>query len=294
MRLLVVGGSGLVGAHVMREARARGHFAAGTYRGNPTPGLDPLDGARTGDFEALLDRHAPEVVVHAAGWTWVDGCEGDPDRALEENCRQPARMAELCAARGIRFAYFSTSYVFDGTGGPYDEDAPGSPINAYGRSKWEAERALETVTKGTALIARIICVFGEEDRRKNFAYQVLGALRDGKTLRLPADQTGNPTWAGDIAAALLALLERSASGTWHLAGEDPACGRVQWAERLAAAFESAGVPRHADFRLEPVLTADLRQPAPRPLRGGMVSRRLAEPTLPSTVPPDLYRRMAAS
>jgi dTDP-4-dehydrorhamnose reductase len=292
MRLLVIGGSGLVGSHVLREARAGGHHAVGTFHGNPGPGLEALDAADLSGFEALLEKHAPDAVVHAAGWTWVDGCEEDPARAFEENQRQPVRLAQACHRRGIRFVYFSTSYVFDGENAPFDEDAIPAPVNVYARSKWEAERELTEVTGGSVLLPRIICVFGEEARRKNFACQVCDAMTAGKTLRLPSDQSGNPTWAGDIARAVVSLLEKAERGVWHLGGADPECDRVEWARCLVAAFAATGVETHPDFRIVGVPTAELAQRAQRPLRAGIVSRKLARPTFPREIDPEVYRKIA--
>ena len=104
MRILVIGGSGLVGSHVLSEATARGHQVTGTYRNFPLPGLVPLDLADTTATQELLLATNPDWVVHAAGWTWVDGCESDPERAHRENCDQPAAVARLCRERGCRFA----------------------------------------------------------------------------------------------------------------------------------------------------------------------------------------------
>jgi dTDP-4-dehydrorhamnose reductase len=277
MRLLVIGGSGLVGSHLLAEALRRGHHAVGTFRERAVPGLEPLDAARLADFEALLDRHRPDRVIHAAGWTWVDGCEDDPARAMEENCHQPVRLAEICQRRGLRFAYISTSYIFDGSAGPYDESAVPAPINAYARSKWEAEQRLVAATDGSVLLPRVICVYGVEARRKNFAYQVGDALRVGKILTLPSDQRGNPTWAGVIARTTLDLLEREERGAFHLGGADPDCDRIAWAEHLVRSFKQVGVEAATGFTIVSKSTAILAQKALRPLHAGMVSRRLDRP-----------------
>ena len=292
MRLLVIGGSGLVGSHVLSEALGRGHVAVGTYRERPEPGLEPLNGANHADFESLLDRVRPDRVIHAAGWTWVDGCEGDPARAVEENCHQPVRMAGVCHRRGIRFGYVSTSYIFDGTSGPYDESALPNPINAYARSKWEAEQRLSEATGGTALLPRVICVFGAEVRRKNFACQVCDAMKAGRAMTLPSDQLGNPTWAGDIARTCVDLLEREASGPFHLGGADPACDRIEWANRLVRAFRSVGLEPAPGFSIQGRTTVELGQKAPRPLHAGMVSTRLPAPCFPPMERSEVYRSIA--
>ena len=275
MKILVIGGSGLIGSHVLRAAGAAGHAATGTYREFPQPGLVALEGADMAAATALLNRETPDAVVHAAGWTWVDGCEDNPNRAFAENAAQPAQLAALCHARNIRFAWFSSSYIFDGHAGPYTETAPANPINVYGRSKWEGEQRVQAACAGEALIARVICVYGAEPRGKNFAGQVWRALREGQTLTLPADQCGNPSYAGDIARWLVALLEQRECGVWHLAGPWPDCTRPQWAEKLVSAFAAAGVAPHPNFTIKTLPTSELKQRALRPLRAGMRSARTA-------------------
>lgn len=274
MRILVIGGSGLVGSHVLAAARQAGHEVVGTFHQQAQSGLVPLACGDAAQFETLLDRHQPEAVVHAAGWTWVDGCEDDPARAMRENAEEPIALARRCTAAGVRFAYFSTSYIFDGTRGPYtEEDEPG-PVNVYAQSKLAGERGVLEATSGRALVPRVICVYGAEARRKNFAWQVLGAMRDGRVLTLPVDQRGNPSYAGDLGRWLVGLLERGATGVWHLAGPDPECTRPAWAERLVESFRACGVQPHPSFSLRGVTTVELKQKALRPLHAGMWTRKL--------------------
>ena len=123
------------------------------------------------------------------------------------------------------------------------------------------------------MIPRVICVYGVEAQAKNFASQVWRALTEGRTLTLPSDQCGNPSYAPDIARCLVRLLERRERGVWHLAGPRPGCTRIEWAEMLVAAFQAAGVARHPDFAIKALTTAELKQRAARPLRAGMVSHK---------------------
>jgi len=282
MKILVIGGSGLVGSHILRAATAAGHQIVGTYRKFQLPGLVPLDCADTQAAEALIQREKPDAVVHAAGWTWVDGCEDDPPRALAENAEQPESLARICHSLGAQFTYFSTSYVFDGAHGPYNEDAAPNPISVYAKSKLEGEQRVREASGNGALIPRVICVYGAEAQRKNFAYQVRRAMEEGKVMTLPSDQRGNPTYAGDVARWLLFLLERREKGTWHLAGPWPDCARPEWAEKLVAAFTALGVKRHPGFALKAVPTAELKQRALRPLKAGMVSAKAARAGLDLT------------
>lgn len=272
MRILVLGGSGLVGSHVLAEARDRGHEVAGTCRSQAIAGLTPLDLADEEAARRLLGDFRPDAVVHAAGWTWVDGCERDPDRSRRENVDQPLAVARWCRDHGARMLYFSTSYVFDGGDGPYDEAAPTNPINVYGRHKLHAESELARLLCDRLLVARLICVWGRETAAKNFAYQVMRAAAEGRPLRLPSDQLGNPTWAGDIAHWSVRLLEAGASGIWHLAGEGPATSRIEWAHAILDSLRVTGRPH--EVSIEAALTAAMVAAASRPLRAGMDTAKI--------------------
>jgi dTDP-4-dehydrorhamnose reductase len=272
MKLLVVGGSGLIGSHLLRVAKLAGHAVVGTYRSFPMPGLQPLDCGDDRAVEVLLNSEKPDAVVFSAGWSWVDGCEDNPRRAFAENTEQPARLAQLCRERGAQFSYFSSSYVFDGRAGPYVETDVPSPINIYGRAKLEGEQRV-SAAHPDALLLRVICVYGHEIQQKNFAYQVLKAMREGRPFRVALDQEGNPTYAGDIARWLLNLLARAAKGVWHLGGPWPNCTRPEWAEKLVTAFRALGVQPKPGFDVVPITTAELHQRAPRPLKCGLVSQK---------------------
>ena len=270
MRLLVVGASGLVGGHVLAEATRAGDVAVGVARqasGNVRSGAMQDLAA----MERLLGEHAPEVVLCSAGFTWADGCEADPARSRRENLENPVALATLCHRLGVRFAYYSSSYVFDGREGAYAETAPVSPINAYGRDKAEAEIRLAEATDGEALILRLIHVWGVELKGKNFAYQVRQANHDGATLYASRAHLGNPTWAGDIAAWTLDLCRRQQSGLWHLAGELPRLSRREWAEEILDGLAALGRVRRARLTDGPTLAASA---TPRPLSAGLDTSKI--------------------
>jgi dTDP-4-dehydrorhamnose reductase len=165
--------------------------------------------------------------------------------------------------------YFSTDYVFDGLAGPYGESDLARPLSVYGAAKRDAEIALAEVLGDALLVVRTCWVFGPESQGKNFAYQVRRALRDEKTLTCPSDQTSSPTYGPDIAEAVVRLVELGRSGLIHVAGPE-VVDRVGFARSLAAAF-------HLDSAwIEGKSTAELGQVAPRPLKGGLLTRRLDE------------------
>jgi dTDP-4-dehydrorhamnose reductase len=275
MRILVIGASGLVGSHVLAESLAKGHETLGTYRRHPLPDLVPLDLGDLPATEQLIDSFRPDWVVHAAGWTWVDGCEQDAERAFRENCEQPVSLARLCRQRGVRFCYFSTTYVFDGSAGPYSEtDAP-RPVNVYARAKWEAEQGIQKASDQTALIPRVICVWGKEPQGKNFVYQVLKSLRELRSMTLPSDQLGNPTWAGDIGSWLIELMTEGESGVWNLAGTEENFSRLDWFLAIKKGAVSSGwIPENSEGGFQTISTASLKQPALRPLHAGARTEKI--------------------
>jgi dTDP-4-dehydrorhamnose reductase len=267
MKIVVLGASGLVGSHVLAEALALGHQAVGTTRAHAPGKLRKLELSDWQATHLLLESEAPSVVIYAAGWTWVDGCEGDPDRSRRENIDQPLAVARWCAARGVKMLYYSSSYVFDGVEGGYVETDTPSPVNVYGRHKADAEKAILDLSGGSSLVARLICVWGCEAARKNFAYQVLRAAEGMATLSLPSDQCGNPTWAGDIATWSVQLCDTSSAGVWHLAGAHQDMCRPEWAERILRGLAASARPSAAKIEKRP--TSEIRPPARRPLLAGM-------------------------
>ena len=212
MRFLVIGASGQVGGHLLGQLREQGHFVAGTYATVPCPGLSPLQLDDTAALEAAVADVEPDVVILAAGWTWVDGNEDDPARARALNCTQPLAVQAACNRRGALFVTYSTDYVFDGQQGPYAEDDPVGPLNVYGQAKLEAEQGIRAASP-EHLILRTTTVYGPEQQGKNFVYQLVRRLRQGQSFVVPSDQVATPSYGPDVAAATLALIEQGQRGT---------------------------------------------------------------------------------
>jgi dTDP-4-dehydrorhamnose reductase len=266
VRAVVVGGSGQLGGWLLRHLARRGHDAVGTYATVPTLGLERLDAADPGAPDWVRD-HCPEVVFYPAGFTWVDGCERDPAKARAANVEQPLAIAGAAADVGARFVYFSTDYLFDGRNGPYGEDAEPCPLNEYGRAKLEAEQRLAESFDDAVLIARTCWVFGPERQGKNFAYQVVKTLKQGKPLACPSDQAANPSYGPDVALAAVLCAELGLGGVIHLAGPD-FVDRSTFARAIARSF---GLD---DSCIESRTTSELALGAARPLAGGLRSARL--------------------
>jgi dTDP-4-dehydrorhamnose reductase len=267
MRSVVIGGSGQIGTWLLRTIRERGAEAVGTYATVPYPGLVCLDAADLKTSERILRSEQPDVVYYPAGFTWVDGCERDPARALAANLEQPLYLARVARDLGARFVSFSTDYVFDGVNGPYTEESPPNPLSVYGQAKLDAERALEAALGDRLLTVRTSWVFGPERQGKNFAYQLVRTLASGKTLPCPIDQISSPSYGPDVANAVVSLVEQGRSGLVHVAGPE-VIDRVTFAKAIARGFD-----------LDPGLilgrtTEELGQTSPRPKSGGLLTPRL--------------------
>jgi dTDP-4-dehydrorhamnose reductase len=221
-----------------------------------------LDVADPEAVEALFARlpAEPDVVANAAAMTQVDRCEREPEPAWRANAVAPGVLAQACARRGCRFVHVSTDYVFSGEAQrPYREEDPPAPRSVYGRTKLEGERRALAAAPGT-LVVRTSWLFG---RGRNFLAAVLAqarARRRGEArvpLRVVDDQRGRPTWAPDLASGIRRLVERRASGLYHVAGG----GIATWWEVARACLDESGF---ADLEVERIRTRDLDLPAPRP------------------------------
>ena len=238
-----------------------GHALARTFSDQDLVALDRRAWDVRVDPPAL--RWVPDLVLHAAAWTDVDGAEAAEAEADEVNVEGTARVAAL----GAPVVAYSSDYVFDGTkGAPYlESDRPG-PVSAYGRSKLAGEAAAGE----QAWIVRSSWLFGETGHNFVRTMLRLGAERD--EVAVVSDQRGCPTYVGHLAAATRELVEAdSAYGVWHLA----AGGDCTWAEFAEAIFEEAGL----ECRVRRITAAEFGAKARRPAYSVLRSERGA-PELP--------------
>jgi len=247
VRLLITGGLGLLGKEI--DAVFRGAARVRTTDREEWDVTDPEACRRE------LDAFRPDVVIHCAAWTAVDRAESEPEAARLLNVEGTRNVARACRERGALMVTFGTDYIFDGTlRRPYREDDAANPLSVYGKTKWEAERAVRA-EGGEHLIVRTQWLFGPAG--KNFLRTILEKARKGEALRVASDQEGCPTLSRDLAEAVRKLLDAGARGTVHFSNG----GETSWYGLARYALERCGMPVD---RLTPARTGDLPYPAPRP------------------------------
>lgn len=255
MRVVVLGARGMLGRAVAARLAQTPHetFLWGREE------LDVTAYGTTRRFKPLRETR-PDVVINCAAMTDVDGAEERLVEAMEVNANAPSALAAVAKEIGAYLLHVSTDYVFDGTkDGPYREDDPVRPLNAYGRSKSEGEKGL-LARLPSACIVRTSWLYGAGGR--NFVDTILAKAAAGQPLRVVDDQRGSPTWTEDLAAALVHLAALRPSGILHATN----AGHCTWFDfARAIVAEGARLGRiPATVPVAPIASAAFPRPARRP------------------------------
>ena len=255
MRILVTGRTGQLAAS-LAEIAARRLDVEMIFLGRPE-----FDMENTASIGEQIDVWRPDLVINAAAYTAVDKAETEPERAFAINRDGAAAAARAAERLGAPFVHISTDYVFDGRNAqPYVEMDETGPLNVYGRSKLEGERAvLEAHPR--ALILRTSWVFSPFG--SNFLKTMLKVGAERPLLRVVSDQVGNPTSAPDLAAAILEIspaLRSEPGGLYHLTGE----GSTSWHGFADFIFQESARRGGPAPTLEAISSADYKTAAARP------------------------------
>jgi dTDP-4-dehydrorhamnose reductase len=270
MKVLIIGGSGLVGGNIQRcfAEQEPGWEVVGTHRSfatSTTLAFDPC--LPLFDWPSYISDVAWDVIIHTGALTHVDRCETEPEASYLQTVVSTENLVEFAKQKNSRLVYISSDYVFDGKLGPYSEACAVNPVNVYGKHKLLAEKLVEEACSDTGyLIIRITNVYGKEERAKNYVLRTLAQVNDGMTsFTAPYDQYATPINASDIGGALLLLIKNKKTGIYHLASTDY-LSRVQLLERISKSLNKI-------INIKSVSTSELDQPALRPLKGGLFAQK---------------------
>ncbi len=270
MKLLVIGGSGLLGYKVAKMASNEHEtFLTYNYRSIQVEGctalkLDKCD--RKAVFE-LLEKIKPDVVVDTAALHNVDYCETHPEEAWKVNVEGTRNVAEACKKIGAKIIFISTDYVFDGTKGYYTEEDTPNPLSYYAKTKLEAEKTIQSLDVNY-IIARPSVIYGwnpnevsglksSSGKSVNFVVWALQKLEKGEEIKAVTDQYSSPTLADNLAEALLVMASSEKQGIYHTAGKD-CVNRYEFTLKIAEVF---GLDKSL---IKPVTSEIFKQVAKRP------------------------------
>lgn len=261
METILVIGAGLLGSKIIENLAGKGEIHGAdvdTSLGEIGCEFHTVDITDRKAVSELISKVKPAAVFHTAAMTNVDRCELDKGLALRVNGTASGHIALACAKANAYLCYISTDYVFDGKKGMYREDDPPKPLSAYGESKLLGETEVRCLgDRWKWLIARSSILYGAYRKRFNFASWIIDEVKAAHPIRIVTDQAGSPTLADDLAAAVVDLWRKGATGTFNVAGREPV-SRYDFALKTCEVF---GLDRSL---VSPVRTGELRQRAQRP------------------------------
>ncbi|MDD3420531.1 MAG: dTDP-4-dehydrorhamnose reductase [Candidatus Gastranaerophilales bacterium] len=247
MKVLVTGANGMLGSDLCPKFREEGFEVIATCSQN----LDITDYEQV---KTVLNNEKPDIVVHCAAYTNVDGAEKNLEKACLINVTGTENVAKTAGVIGAIFVYISTDYVFDGTKKePYKPDDKPNPINNYGYTKLQGEKIVQKFCK-KYYIARTSWLYGIHG--KNFVETMI-LLSSKPEIKVVDDQIGSPTWTMELVDGVLNLLKNKKQyGIYHICGKNP----VSWYGFTKEIFAQTGIMTP----VKPCTTNEFPRDAKRP------------------------------
>ena len=267
-RILVIGSNGMLGQRLVdyynrytielfcASAEEESFIKDVNYR--------QIDISNKKDIKKLVKDFYPDVIINAAAYTNVDGCETEKELAWKINVNGPEYIAYYANSIDAHFINLSSDYVFNGKEGPYSEKDKVDPISYYGKTKLAGENVLfKSGCKYT--IIRTNVLYGPvKYGRPDFVKWVITSLKAGNEIRIVNDQINNPTFIDDLVSGISKIVDTKKTGIFHLGGKE-FLNRYEFTIKIADYFELD------KSLIKKIKTEDLKQPAPRPLKSGLVT-----------------------
>lgn len=269
MRILLTGANGFLGYYLVQQLLQQSHLVIATSKGecrlpfSPTSQLiyEPMDFTDPFAVHDIFEKHQPEVVIHAGAISKPDDCEKDQWAAYTTNVEGTITLLSNAESLNSFFIFLSTDFIFDGEKGMYAEEDVAAPVNYYGRTKLDAEDAVKEYPHAWSIV-RTVLVYGQpHGGRGNIISVVKEKLEKGEEYSVFDDQVRTPTYVEDLAAGILSIVDKKATGVYHLSGEE-VLTPYQMACRLA---DHLGLDKTL---IKKVTAAEFVQPARRPAKTG--------------------------
>lgn len=262
--ILVTGANGLVGQKIIEQLSSHTVQVIATGKGaSRIPQTSnafyiPADITQKNEVNHIFDQFPITQVIHCAAVTNVDYCELHPLECQKGNVDAVEYLISACEKHASKLIHVSTDFIFDGSDGPYDEEAKPNPLSIYGNSKLQAEE-LVTKSKISWAIARTILVYGvsKDMSRSNIVLWVKKSLEEKKQIQVVIDQLRTPTLADDVAQGLILLALKNAEGIFNIGGPDKMT-------IFEIAMQVAKFWNLDTELIKPTLSYTIKQPAKRP------------------------------
>jgi len=260
MNILITGISGMLGVDLYRSLREENEVVGFDVRDFPSVSFSPpiihkIDITNLGKLKNFFYQLSPDIVIHTAAYTDVDGCEKDPDKAYKINALGTRNVALACQEIKASLMYISTDFVFRGDKNePYIEFDGPSPLSIYGKSKLAGENYVKAFLN-RYFIVRTSWLYGRYG--KNFVETILNLAQEKGELTVVDDQLGSPTFTIDLAEKIKILIKTELYGTYHITNSG-SCSWYEFAKEILKLADIKGT------KIKPITSKELRRPAPRP------------------------------
>jgi len=267
-RILIVGSNGRLGQSLVKKVMSKDKTELmctsiednSLIEGVEYTKVDIIDKQQV---KKLVLDFVPDFIINAAAFTNVDKCESERELAWKINVTGIEHLSQYARLVDAHLTHVSTDYIFDGKNGPYSETDQPNPISYYGRTKLAAENAL-MISGAKYAIARTNVLFGPSQfGESDFVNWVVDSLKTGENIRIVTDQINNPTFIPDLADGILRIVSLNKDGIYNLGGKK-LLSRYDFTIKIAEHF---GLDRKL---IEKIKTEELKQPAPRPLKSGLI------------------------
>lgn len=228
MKVLVTGSNGLLGQELIGLLLQKNYEVIATSKGP-----NRLQPSSTNNFKyqelditdglaslKVLTEYRPDIIIHAAAMTQVDQCELNKIDCYNINVTATRFLIEAAKEIGAKFVYVSTDFIFDGLTGPYKEDDEPKPLNYYGSTKLSAETEVIESGLNWSIVRTVLVIGNASGTRSNIISWVKEKLSKGEKIKVVDDQVRTPTFTEDLAKGILLVLEKNATGIYHISGKD--------------------------------------------------------------------------
>ncbi len=268
-RILIIGSNGMLGQSLVNFYKNNPRVEILTASAEDSSffkdvAYKKLDITKKNSIREIILNFFPDVVINAAAYTNVDGCEKERETSWKINVGGTENLALYSWTVDALMIHISSDYVFDGKKGPYSEEDKPCPISYYGRTKLASENSIRTSGVRFGIIRTNVLYGPAKLGRPDFVKWVVDSLKQKKEIKIVTDQINNPTFVEDVVTGINKLVDFRKEGIFNIAGEK-LLSRFEFACRIADFF---GLNKSL---IKPVLTKELNQPAPRPLKSGLIT-----------------------